>query len=558
MPGDRPEIARFGLVDVCASPSIFPAENHAQDAQPKPDRPGIRRLNPLERRLRDARDKAVAAILRLQREDGSWDVPCETDPSPTAYHLLLRRYLGRPDAGLEAGLAAYIRFTARPEGGWAAYPGGPADPDITALCYAALKAAGMPADDALLKKAARAFSDSGGWDATTYFGRLMPAFLGQIPLPSLPYLTPALLTLPRWLPVHPDRQPMHVRTTIIPLAFLLRNKCIRPLRPNLGMGEFGGRRMPRTIWSSSAWPSFRTRWLRRSAKILGRLSRWIDAISPPADWGKQVLNKLSGIRNSDGTLGGFFLSTVLALMALDNIREPRASELLDQGLDGLEGWIVSGPRGLRQQILPSANGDTAVALQALQAAGLPPDSPEVRRPAAWLLRNQCRRYGPWANRLSKRVRPGGWAFGFETDLFPECDTTSIVLRALLPVRDRYRETFDRGAAWLLAFQDRSGGWAAWDRGNKKQFLFPSEAFVSYQDLPDSEITARVLFVLGPLARDGGDGRLRTAVRKGVIFLWRSQRPDGSWAGHWVESHAAGTGHALQGLAAASVPPGDCR
>lgn len=515
-------------------------------------------MNPLERRLRDARDKAVAAILRSQREDGSWDVPGETDPAPAAFHLLLRRYLGRPEAGLEAGFAAYIRSAARPEGGWAAYPGGPADPDVTALCYAALKASGIGADDALLEKAGRAFSDSGGWAATSFYGRIMPAFLGQISLRALPYVTPALLALPRWLSFHPDRQPMHVRTTIIPLAFLLRNRCVRPLPPDLGTGELGGRAMPRTIWPPATWLSSRARWLRRSAEILGRLSRWIDAISPRADWGKRVLDKLSGSRNSDGTLGGFFLSTVLALMALDNIPGPRAAELLVQGLAGLEGWIVSDPRGLRQQLLPSANCDAAVALQALQAAGLPPDSPAVRRAAEWLVRRQSRRRGAWANRLSKRVRPGGWAFGLDTDLFPECDTTSIVLRALLPGRDRYRETFDRGADWLLAFQDRSGGWAAWDRGNKRRFLFPSEAFVSYQDLPDPEITARVLFVLGPLARDGTDGRLRRAVHRGVTFLWRSQRPDGSWPGHWVESYAAGTGHALQGLAAAGVRPGDPR
>ena len=506
----------------------------------------------LGRRLSVARDKAVAAILRLQKEDGRWDLPCETDPSPTAIHLLLRRYLGRPESELEAGLADHILAMARPEGGWAAYPGGPADPDVTSLGYAALKAAGMQADEPVLKAAKGAFRDVGGWPATSFYGRLMPVFLGQIPVRALPSVTPAILALPSWLPFHPDRQPMHVRTTVVPLAYLLREECVRPLPEDRGTAELGDRPPVWTIWPATGPLSPRARRFRRSAESLGRLSRWVDGIFPPADWGARVLEKISRFQNADGSFGGFFLSTVLSLMALDNMAGKKAEALVVQGLAGLDKWDVEGPSWSRLEFLPSATATTAVALQALQAGRGPDDSAAILGGAEWLVRHQSRKPGPWASRLAKRVAPGGWAFGLETDLFPECDTTAIVLKALSPLRERFSEAFDRGLDWLISFQDKRGGWAAWDRGNRTRLLFPSEAFVRYQDLPDPEITSRVLLFLGPLAQDRADGRLRMAVGRALAFLWRTQRPDGSWPGHWVVNFASGTSHVLQGVAAAGV------
>jgi squalene-hopene/tetraprenyl-beta-curcumene cyclase len=508
-----------------------------------------------------ALDKAVGTILGLQKENGCWDVPCETDPSPTAIHLLLRRYLGRPDATLESNLAAYIRAIARPEGGWAAFPGGPADPDVTILCLAALQAAGDRADESLIKKAGIVFRDLGGWPATSFYGRLMPAFLGQIPLRALPAVTPAVLVFPRRFPLHPDRQPMHVRTTIVPLAYLIRKKAVRPLPEDRGIAKIAGTTDRWSIWpepTAAASVSRKTRRLRRSAEILGKLSGIVDRIPPPADWETRVLESILETRNADGTFGGIFLSTALGLMALDNISGEKAADLLARGLAGFEGWLVTEGNGRRQQFGPSTTCMTAFALQSIQAAGVPSTSSPVRKGGEWLVRHQSQNRGEWARRISPMVQPGGWSFGAETNAFPDCDTTSSVLAALAPFRSRIAEAFDRGVKWLLALQDRNGGWAAWDRGNKSRLLFPSGSFVSYEDLPDPEITARVLCVLGPLARIGQGNDLRRAIQKALTFLWRSQRRDGSWPGHWVVNFTAGTGQALQGVAAAGVRPEDRR
>ena len=41
-----------------------------------------------------------------------------------------------------------------------------------------------------------------------------------------------------------------------------------------------------------------------------------------------------------------------------------------------------------------------------------------------------------------------------------------------------------------------------------------------------------------------------AVRRGVAYLWATQRDDGSWWGRWGVNHVYGTGAALPALAAA--------
>jgi squalene-hopene/tetraprenyl-beta-curcumene cyclase len=48
------------------------------------------------------------------------------------------------------------------------------------------------------------------------------------------------------------------------------------------------------------------------------------------------------------------------------------------------------------------------------------------------------------------------------------------------------------------------------------------------------------------------------VRRGVDYLWRTQREDGSWWGRWGVNHVYGTGAALPALAAAGEDPGGPR
>ena len=81
--------------------------------------------------------------------------------------------------------------------------------------------------------------------------------------------------------------------------------------------------------------------------------------------------------------------------------------------------------------------------------------------------------GDWQVR-NPGVEPGGWAFEYRNDFYPDVDDTAFVLMALqrvsYPDRARMEQALRRGTAWTLSMQNRDGGWGAFDRNNDSVFL----------------------------------------------------------------------------------------
>src|SRR3972149_7702387 len=57
------------------------------------------------------------------------------------------------------------------------------------------------------------------------------------------------------------------------------------------------------------------------------------------------------------------------------------------------------------------------------------ENQELVRAGRWLLREQILGGGDWQVKV-KGVEPGGWAFEFENDLYPDTDDSAEVLMAL--------------------------------------------------------------------------------------------------------------------------------
>jgi len=112
----------------------------------------------------------------------------------------------------------------------------------------------------------------------------------------------------------------------------------------------------------------------------------------------------------------------------------------------------------------------------------------------------------------------------------------------------------RGLRWLLAMQNRDGGWGAFDRNNNRQFLnyVPFADHNAMLDPSTPDLTGRVLEALGTLGYRLG----HPAVDRAVRFLRRSQEPDGAWFGRWGVNYIYGTWQALVGLRAVGLPAAD--
>jgi squalene-hopene/tetraprenyl-beta-curcumene cyclase len=191
-------------------------------------------------------------------------------------------------------------------------------------------------------------------------------------------------------------------------------------------------------------------------------------------------------------------------------------------------------------------------------SGLPPDHPALVRAGRWLLREQILGGGDWRVKV-KGVAPGGWAFEFENDLYPDTDDSAEVLMALARTRlpdekrpdgrpsGRKERALERGKRWLLAMQSKNGGWGSFDKDNTQQLAnqIPFCDFGEVIDYPTEDVTAHIVEALGLLGDSGS-----RAMRRAVDYLRGEQQRDGSWWGRWGVNYIYGTGAALPALRAA--------
>jgi squalene-hopene/tetraprenyl-beta-curcumene cyclase len=149
------------------------------------------------------------------------------------------------------------------------------------------------------------------------------------------------------------------------------------------------------------------------------------------------------------------------------------------------------------------------------------------------------------------VEPSGWVFEFNNKWNPDVDDTAMVLLALRKVPTdepkKRDECFQRGLKWMMSFQCKDGGWAAFDKDCTKNIL-EKVPFADHNAMLDPEcadITARILELLGYENWNKNHSQIQRAIE----FVRDHQEPDGSWYGRWGVNYIYGTWQALRGMRA---------
>ena len=140
-----------------------------------------------------------------------------------------------------------------------------------------------------------------------------------------------------------------------------------------------------------------------------------------------------------------------------------------------------------------------------------------------------------------RSAPGGWAFEFVNNWYPDIDDSAMVLMALkegLVDPRKHQAALQRGINWCLGMQCKNGGFASFDKDNTKEWLnaIPFGDLKALVDPPTEDITARILEILGAF----GHGLDHPAAARALDFLRRTQHPDGPWWGRWGVNYIYGT------------------
>ena len=304
-----------------------------------------------------------------------------------------------------------------------------------------------------------------------------------------------------------------------------------------------------------SWKSFFL-WADKSLKLwekLGVQPVRMKAVDAAAQWMIERLEK------SDG-LSAIFPAMMNSIMALTELGYGLEHPLLKREIDRFEGLVIEEADTLRVQPCHSPVWDTAISAYAIGVAN-PRRSEAVRRSLQkagdWLLSKEVKEPGDWAVKRPT-VEPSGWYFEHANEFYPDCDDTAKVLLALEQAGASdplaLDEARERALSWLAAMQCADGGWAAFDVDNDAEILthVPFADHNAMLDPSCADITGRALEALcGP-----GGGRRRTAIRRGVEYLKRTQEDDGSWYGRWGVNYIYGTCFALRGLRAAGEHPNE--
>ncbi len=241
------------------------------------------------------------------------------------------------------------------------------------------------------------------------------------------------------------------------------------------------------------------RWLRGS--LLGRTMRVLERMQPES--------------------GGYLEATPLTSFVLMSLA---ATDRADCQV------AVNAVRFLRDSVLADGSWpiDTNLAtwITSLSIHALSCDPKDDRSWAddqlvKWLLGCQHRQRHPFTG-----ASPGGWGWTDLSGAVPDADDTPAAIIALSHMR-RGQSAVSEGAAWLLAMQNRNGGWPTFCRGWGK---LPFDR--SSTDLTAHAIRALVIAADELQWRPLSVRKFSASLRRGTKFIANKQRSDGAILPLW--------------------------
>ena len=476
--------------------------------------------------------------------EGCYVYELEADSTIPSEYILLMHFMGDINIKLEIKIQNYLLKKQNKDGGWPLFFDGESDISASVKAYYALKLSGLKKNNPSLVKAKTFILKNGGAENVNVFTRISLALFGQISWHSIPYMPVEIINFPKWFPFNIYKISYWSRTVLIPLLVIMNKKPLANNPNNISIEElFINLNKSPVVKAVNSSGFFSSLFL-----VLDKMARFFfpnfisknykrKCIDDIYQWVSERLNGVDG-------LGGIFPAMVNALIAFKIDEENKYEKQFKICKQAIENLIVEKKDFAYCQPCLSPVWDTGWMGHVLLE-----QNENVDDLVTWFLNKEIKSAGDWSF-YKKNLRPGGWAFQFNNDYYPDVDDTALVGMFL----DRYNrkknikkveQCLERTRKWIISMQSKNGGWGAFDIDNTKYYLnsIPFADHGALLDPPTADVSARCLSFL----KQQNNPKSNFSINKGLKYLLSEQKDDGSWYGRWGTNYIYGTWSVVSAL-----------
>ncbi|KAJ3548651.1 hypothetical protein NM208_g896 [Fusarium decemcellulare] len=525
----------------------------------------------------DAAHNALTFFEKLQLPSGHWG--CESGgPMVFCVAIVFAWFVTEtpiPEA-TKTELKNYLVTLADPiEGGWGLHSTGESTVCGTAINYCVLRILGMEPHHPVLARARSFLQENGGATHSSIWGKFWLAVLGVVDWDIVNPIPPEMWLLPDWAPIAPWRLYAEMRVVSQPMSYLYSKrwsysgnpafiKALREevlLEPYESMDWSSNRntiapidnKQPRSwalkgiswafvnIWQPYLRPNF----------LKQRAESWVSQLIDMQD----ANTDYAGIAATDAPM-----NTIICYF-----RDGPDSVSFNRHLERLQEFLWMTSDGM---LINSTNGsqcwDTAFLVQAVCHCGFQTDErwrPMLLKAYQFLERQQIRDNCIAQDKCYRQPRKGAWAFSNKDQGYAVSDCIAEALRSviLLEKTAELPKLFDDQRIFdavdsILLYQNQTGGVSAFEARRGGEYLEQlniTEIFgrmlveYDYPECTSSCVTTLCLFK--KYWPDYRKKEVQKFIERGVSWIKKDQRSDGSWYGSWGICFTYATMFALESL-----------